>query len=59
MAVHGEIGRFITVAKAADPPPDPLTLSPIRFRRQNGQTRGTINTVAMPTTMLKGVPKRM
>jgi four helix bundle protein len=26
---------------------------------QNGQTRGTISTVAMPTTMLNGVPKRM
>ena len=34
-------------------------ISAICFPRQNGQTLGTINTVAMPTTTLNGVPKRM
>ena len=41
-------------------PPRLIGLPAIRIRRsQNGQTRGTISTVAMPTMMLSGVPKRM
>ena len=56
MAVHGEIGWLRLQRSGSLSCHLPTLPYAILYPLQNGQTRGTINTVAMPTRTLSGEP---